>query len=607
MSKKITSVILALIMALSCCCIAFFSASADSSFTVTAGFEVESADALQTVDWFPGEDGSYFFFIPSYWGAAELNVWTSAPAQINGQDFESGSVIDLGESGTITSGGTEYKYTVVCSSGVGTVFINTQSGSLDSVHADKNYKEPGEISIRNAGGKEQTKSTVLEYIKGRGNASWNAEKKPYNIKLDKKAGILGMESSKKWCLIANDDDRTLMRNAMVYNAAADAGLEYSPENAPVDLFINGEYRGAYLLTSKVEVASKRINVKDLDEVNEEICVEQYGEDFDMDTIKIGGVYGKYAGLIEGNCKYAEIPESEKNTADGGYVLEMEIANRYSGDLTGFVSNDGQPFVMKSPEYASKAQMEYISGYYQRFEDAVKSEDGKNADGESYTDLIDTESFAKYYTISEWTANMDTGLTSTYFYLDTTKDGLLYAGPVWDYDIALGNNGDARYGLDYTDPEQFTVCFGRQYRNTVFGTLDVDEKPTVFNYLCQKEDFAAECKTQWDSSVYEAVSAWCGDNFNEYADTIYDSAIMNHIRWNSFRTQNPEEVGIAYSDQVSALKVFASTRAEFLNANLGKVQKNPVKTDFFTGILKKIGTGINNAFEKMIVLFHLENK
>jgi hypothetical protein len=607
MFKKFTSAVLALIMVLSCVYALSFAVSADDTFTVTIGSGAESADALQTVDWFRGEDGGYFFFVPSCWDKSAVNVWTSAPAQLNGQDFESGSELDLGESGTITSGSATYNYTVVSSSGVGTVFINTKSGSLDAVHADKNYKEPGEISILNEKGKEQTENSVLEYIKGRGNASWEGRKKPYNIKLDKKAKILGMAKSKKWCLISNEDDRSLMRNAMVYNAAAEAGLAYSPENAPVDLFINGEYRGAYLLTYKVEAASARIDVEDLDEINEEICIDKYGEDFDMDTVKVDGVYGKYAGLLEGTSKYAEIPESEKSTEDGGYILEMEIANRYSGDLTGFVTNDGQPFVMKSPEYASKKQIEFISDYYQRFEDAAKSADGRNGKGESYTDLIDAESFAKYYAICEWTSNMDTGLTSTYFYLDTTKDGKLYAGPVWDYDIALGNNGDTRYGLDYNNPELFTVCFARQYRNTVFGTLDVDEKPTIFNYLCRKPEFVQQCRRCWDAGVYEAVSAWSGDKFNDYAGLIKDSAIMNHIRWNTFRTQNSEEVGIAYSDRVSALKVFASTRAEFLNANLGKVQENPVQTNFFTGILKKIGTGINNAFEKMIVLFHLENK
>ena len=173
-----------------------------------------------------------------------------------------------------------------------------------------------------------------------------------------------------------------MRNTMVFKAAADAGLSYSPECAPVDLYINNEYLGSYLLTSKIEADSNRIDVEDLDEINEEVCVAEYGEDFDMDSLAQGGVYGRFSGLLEGTNKYVTLPESEDITAEGGYVLEMEIANRYPDEKAGFVTKTGQPFIMKSPEYAGKEQMDFISGYYQRFEDAAFAADGKNADGES---------------------------------------------------------------------------------------------------------------------------------------------------------------------------------------------------------------------------------
>ena len=605
--KKLISVILAILIALSCGSLFSFTASTDDELVVTAGSDAQSADSIDAVDWFKAENGEYFFFIPSYWDSSSLTVWASAPVQINGRDFENGTVTDLGTKGTIKSGSAEYKYNVVSSSGTGTVFITTESGSLEAVHADKSHKEPGEISIKNEKGKEQTENPTLDYIKGRGNATWNGSKKPYNIKLDKKAKILGMAKSKKWCLIANEGDRSLMRNTMVFKAAADAGLSYSPECAPVDLYINNEYLGSYLLTSKIEADSNRIDVEDLDEINEEACTAEYGEDFDMDSLAQGGVYGRFSGLLEGTNKYVTLPESEDITAEGGYVLEMEIANRYPDEKSGFVTKTGQPFIMKSPEYAGKEQMDFISGYYQRFEDAAFAEDGKNADGESYTDLIDVESFAKYYDISEWTSNMDSGLTSTYFYLDATKDGKLYAGPVWDYDIALGNNSGGRFGLDYNNPEMFTVCHSRQYRNTVFGTFDADEKPGIYNVLTKKQDFTNECKAQWDESVYAAVSGCSGGKFDEYAQTIKASAVMNHIRRNTYGTTDIDKVTEKYDADVNSLRTFASKRAEFLNTNLGKIQENPVKTSFPLSIAKKILTGINNLFERIIVVFKLENK
>ena len=606
MFKKMTAAVLALIMALSCLTAGFVFAGAADEITVTAGYEAESEDALQTINWYKA-DGEYYFFIPSYWDSSEVKLWAPAGAKINGEEIIEGEAYDLGEGGTIAVGGSNYSYKVVSSSGVGTVFITTESGSLDSVHADKNYKEAGQISILNEKGKEQTETRALSYIKGRGNASWKGEKKPYNIKLDKKAKLLGMAKSKKWSLIANEEDISLMRNAVTYSAAADAGLAYSPKYAPVDLYVNNEYLGSYLLTTRIEPASDRVDVENLDDINEEIAIAEYGEDFDMDSLPQGGTYGKYAGILEGRYKYVQVPETEDSTTDGGYIIEMEIANRYINELSGFVSNDGQPVTMKSPEYASEEQIKFISDYYQRVEDAIKSSDGVNGKGESYKDLIDVESFARYYDISEWTTNMDTGLTSTYFYIDTTKDGKLYAGPVWDYDIAFGNNTDKRFGLDYTNPEGFTVCFGRQYRNTIFKTMDVDEKPNFFGYLCSHEDFAAECKTYWDDGVYEAVTAWYGDEFDGYADTIADSAVMNHVRRNTFGTRDVDEVREKYAAEVASFKNFASAKAEFMNENLGTVQENPVKTFFLIKILKKAAVGINNFFEKTVLLFKLENR
>ncbi len=608
--KKLVSVFLAIVISLSSAVFFNLFVFAEENFTVTfGGDDVDSPDSVKAVEWWKDGNGKYYFFIPSYWDAKSIKLWASSDhdVTINDVDLVNGQTYDLGESGTIVNLNDSYEYTVVKSGDVGSVFITTESGSLDNVHADKNYKEKGAIAIYNNKGKAQYEGG-LDYIKGRGNASWQNEKKPYNIKLDSKTKLFGMAKSKKWCLIANNDDLSLMRNSIVFGAAADAGLQYTPEYSPIDLYINGEYKGAYIITSKIEADSNRIDVENLDDINEDACVEAYGKDFDMDTLERGGKYGKYAGLLEGSYKYVNVPEDKIATpTDGGYVLELELANRYYDEISGFVSDRGQPAIMKCPEYGSKSQMEYISDYFQRVEDAVYSDNGKNSKGESFSDLVNVESFAKYYDISEWCSNMDSGLTSTYFYLDNTKDGILYAGPVWDYDIALGNNNIIRFGCDYTNPEEFTVCFGRYYRNTVFGKYDIDEKPNLFNVLTDKPDFIAECKAYWDSDIYDAVCAWSGDKFDEYHNSIKNSAVMNHIRWNSFGSSSVSEVEKAYEKEVSGLKTFASKRTEFLNSNIGTVQVQNVKTNPVLKIFKKGLTGINNLFEKIIVFFHLENK
>lgn len=616
--KKFISVILAFIIAFSCmACMGVCSFAGDSAVLYFGGKDVDSKDSDKAVTWWKAENGEYFLFVPSYWDASALKVWAKSEIKKDGQVVAQGEETDLGTSGTLTIDGANYKYNVIASSGVGSIFIETESHSLDAIHASKENKEKGSIYIYDAKGKCQTlvedddgnktENNKLDQIKGRGNQTWQYDKRPYNIKLNKKCKVFGMQKSKKWCLIANVDDATLMRNAIAYAAAAEAGMPYSPEYAPTDLYINNEYKGSYLLTSKIEADSKRIDVENLDDVNEEICLDKYGEDFNMDDLARGGVYGKYSGLLENTLKYVEIPETEDSTTVGGYILEMELANRYADEISGFVTSNSQPLIMKEPEYASKAQMEFISDYYQRFENAVISKTGKNDKGEAYTDLANLESLAKYYTMSEWFSNMDSGLTSSYFYLDSSKDGILYAGPVWDYDIAFGSNRDKRYGLDYTNPEQFTVCFGRMYRDTIFGSFDASERPTIYNLLAQKPEFVKACKEYWDADIYAVATDWCGDKFNDYAAQIKDSAIMNHIRWNTFGTSSPAEVSEKIDSAVEYLNNFIAKRTAFLNANLGTVQTQSNATSAFKLFGKKILVGINNAVEYFIRLFHLENK
>ncbi|MBR5112862.1 MAG: CotH kinase family protein [Clostridia bacterium] len=612
--KKILSVILAMVITLSCASLFAASALVQPLGVWFGGEDVESIESDKAVAWWQAENGEYYFFVPSYWDASELKIFTNVEGEVKMGEtvITSGETYDLGESGTITWSGNEYKYHVLSSSGIGTIFIQTESGSLDAIHADKSHAEKGNIYIYNAKGKSQTldddknEDNELASIKGRGNATWQLPKRPYNIKLANKYKIFGMQKSKKWCLIANYEDETLMRNSVAFGAASDSGMPYTPESAPTDLYINGQYKGSYLLTSKIEASSKRIDVENLDDINEEVCQDAYGKDFDMDTLKRGGVYGRFSGLLENTYKYVELPESEKNTAVGGYILEMELGNRYADEISGFVTKNSQPIIMKEPEYASKEQMEFISDYYQRFEEAAISESGKNEKGEAYDELADLESLAKYYALSEWYENLDSGLTSTYFYLDSSKDGILYAGPVWDYDMAFGNFREKRFGIDFANPEEFAVCFNRQYRNTVFGKYDIDEKPTIFNILNQKQDFVAAVKEHWDSSIFEAVTAWSTDSFDEYAALIKDSAVMDHIRWNTYGTADSAAVAQKYDGNVAALKDFVTKRTAFLNANFGKVQENPHTTDFFTSLGKKILKGFNDLFEKIIVTFKLEN-
>ncbi len=612
--KKIIAVLLAMIISVSCLSVAVSAAdgAAISYLAIESVAELEAEagkgdGAAVKTEWYE-IDGTYYLFVPSSIDLANAKITYTADADIFAGETklvngETTAVLDGKNEITLTCDGESFKVIIINESTVASIFIETESGNLDAVHANKEHKEEGSITIVNADGASAEYKGVLEYIKGRGNSTWEMEKKPYNIKLDKKADLFDMGKSKKWSLIANHSDDSLARNVAAYYAAKEAGMPYTPLFVACDVYINNEYQGAYLLTTRVEADETRVDVDNLDDVNEELCIDKYGEDFDMDTLSKGGVYGTWAGLLQGTQKWVDVPEDNKTDISGGYILEMELANRYIGEISGFVTSRSQPVTMKSPEYSSKAQIEYISNYYQRFEDAVYSEDGKNSLGEYYTDLADVNSLAKFYAINEWVSNQDCGLTSTYFYKPAGEK--LYAGPVWDFDIGFANNDSGRFGCDYTNPKEFTVCFGRQYRNTIFGSWDVDEFPHIFNVLCKKTDFVAEVKKVWDSEVKAAV-----DKTNvmlaSYADANMGSAVMNAIRWNIFGTYDIEQIKSEYKKAVKSVYDFSTVRADFLTENFGTVQVQENGTNFFLAGLKRIGASINNVFEKLVVLFNLQN-
>lgn len=599
--KKILSVLLAIVVMFSVTHMIGYAADNDTidSFEVSTAVDDEY---VPTVEWFLAEDGNYYLFMPTSISTflCKVSFEASGDVYIDGTKVANDSVISLaGKSQiTVSCNGKDYVVKIIEETETASVFITTESGTLDAVHADKEYKEAGYIQIIDEDGVSVQYDGDLEYIKGRGNSTWKMEKKPYNLKLDKKADLFGMGKSKKWSLIANHTDTSLMRNAIIYSVAGEV-LDYTPKFTPVDVYINNEYMGAYILTTRVEVDDNRVEIEDLDGANEDA-----NPDVDFDELDRGGVYGTYSGLLQGTQKWVEIPDNPENIT-GGYLMEMEIADRYPSEISGFVSNGGQPVIFKNPEYATESEIKYISSVYQAFEDAVMSENGTNSQGQYYTSLCDVETFHLFYAINEWASNMDCGLTSTYMY-KPENDDKIYAGPVWDFDIALGNNGGDRYGCDYTNPEEFTVCFGRQYKNTVFGSRDIDAVPTLFNALCQKQDFVIGVREVWNNQLLPVVNFVNKVFIPTYAEKIEGSAVANAIRWNIFGTTDIDTIKAKFNADVEYVQNFSTVRAEFLTENFGAVQVQPQQFDTFDKIVMTLGTAINNIFENFIKILGLEN-
>lgn len=533
-------------------------------FAVSVAGSGEDPDSVGTVNWWKSDvDGKYYMFMPSGSDLSELKVWisSSAPVICGEKELKNGETTNAFSGGgefALSCGGKNYSVVFLASSELPSVFINVPDGGLDRIHADKEHKEKGcSMLAVNEKGKTDYDGK-LDSMKGRGNSTWGMVKKPYNIKLERKSKLFGMEKAKAWCLIANYEDKSLVRNQVTYGLGEAIGMKETPDCKNTDLYINGEYKGVYLITEKVEIKKNRVDIYDLEEATEEA-----NEGKELSEFAQKGFGGKFSGFIENRQRWFEIP-NDPSDITGGYLLELEVADRYPNEASGFVTKHGQAVVAKSPEYASMAQIKYISSYWQEMEDALYSEDGKNKSGKHFSEYIDTESFAKQYIIQEWSSNWDAGLTSNYFYKDI--GGKLVAGPIWDFDNALMNTA-GRDGTDLTDPTNLHAAKRSLWYNSLMGSKSFKATPNIYALGMRHREFVAEVEKQMKEKVVPAVSELLDSKYDKYIEKVENSAVMNAIRWNYYNTTNEVEILNNYTAEISAIKNFISERTSFLSSAL----------------------------------------
>lgn len=535
-----------------------------SSFAVSAKGSGADSAALGTVSWWKSDvDGKYYMFMPSKSDLSSITVWFTAADDVmcDGVKLESGAQTGMFANGgefVLTVGDAKYTVVFLNSSKLPTMFINTPEGGLDRIHADKSHKEKGCTMLAiNSNGKVDY-DAGLASMKGRGNSTWGYPKKPYNIKLGSKAKLFGMEKAKSWCLIANYEDLSLLRDQIVYNLGADIGMTESPDCRSIDLYVNGEYKGVYLITEKVEINKNRVDITDLEGDTEDL-----NPDLDFSTLAPQGIGGKFCSYIENSQRWYDIPNEPENIT-GGYLLELEVADRYPNEASGFVTKNTQTVVMKSPEFASEAQIKYISGYWQEMEDALYSETGYNDLDKHYTDYIDIVSWAKQYLIQEWTSNWDAGLTSNYFYKDV--DGKLFAGPVWDFDTALGNY-EGRDGTNLKDPTNLHAKSRNLRYNSLMGSDNIKATPNIYALCYRHADFAQTVEEQMKTVFAPAAKKMAEKKYQTYIDEVKDAAVMNAIRWNYYGTTDTAAIAQNYSNEVNYIRDFMTARTEFLSGAL----------------------------------------
>lgn len=502
------------------------------------------------VSWWQKEESSeneYYLTIPYFAknGTVKANFVSGSDVYLNGEKLKNGgkiSALPEGES-VISCANREYRLFVIYGSDIPTVHITTDSGSMETVYADKTYKEAGSAAVLSEDG--VVYKGRLDYITIRGNYTSTLAKKPFNIKFLEETDLFGMGKSKKWCLLANYLDDTRLKDKIGYDFAEEIGLDFSPESIVVDLYINEEYVGNYTLSERIEVTEDRINITDLGEMN-----EKANQGVGLEELELGGTRGDESYLECGSSKWVELLNTPEELA-GGYLLEFELASRYDDEISGFITNYGQPVIVKSPEYASKGQVSYIQTYYQEFEDAVLSDDGYNSLGKHYSEYIDVASFAKLYVYQEFIKNLDGVSTSLFFYKEVGEK--MVAGPVWDVDLGFGSYIE-RNGVKMNDPESLWIT-GSHLSD------ELSEKYSLFSLLFKHYDFREEARKQWETCFVPNIDDLLL-NLDEQYEINKESIALDKFKWSS--GSDPRQVQSTMEEAIETLKKFITQRTEFLS-------------------------------------------
>lgn len=305
-------------------------------------------------------------------------VYVNGVEQVSGEtvnDFSSPVTYKV-----VSADGAEKEYVVnVTYSGLPVLFIETPGGAeVPDKHSD--WLGGTKLVLYNADWTVDYEGTTG--MRGRGNSTWHYPKKPYAFKLDSKAEILGMPKHKRWVLLANWMDRTLLRNRISFAVAMKTGLAWTPHGEFVEVILNGEFLGNYYLCEHIKIDKNRVNIDEL----------------------------------------------EDDVVDSGYIFELDTY--FDEDFKFRSQYYDMPYMFKDPDEVNDAQFAFMQDYVNNMEASLYSNSRFAA--REYTEYLDVDSFIDWWLVHEITGNSEPKHPKS-SYMHRNTGGKLTMGPVWDFD------------------------------------------------------------------------------------------------------------------------------------------------------------------------------
>ena len=318
----------------------------------------------------------------------------------------------------------------------------------------------GLIRIEGNGGFDDLPEMSTE-VKGRGNSTWGWEKKPYALKLAKKTAILGMPRHKRWCLIANYMDRTLLRNRVAHYIASRTSLQWTPRTCFAEVYyresVNAdfEYLGNYLIVEQIKIDENRLNIDELTTL-----------------------------------------DNEGDALTGGYLLEMDS---YYDEMNKFRSAySDMPVNIKSPdESITDRQFQYIQTYFNEADNLLFDKDYRDPSA-----MFDITSFMDYWIVNELMGNQEIKHPKS-FYVHKPRLGKLTAGPVWDFDYGTLTLADAERWM----VRETSMWYARMFQSRAIRRQARERWEALYPFLVTVPDYIAAQRDYISDSARRNFDLW----------------------------------------------------------------------------------------------------
>lgn len=497
-------------------------------------FQIGTGENAEYIRCWENDENTIYVFLPGYADFSDLQIRKETDSRV----LIDGAEVAPGDSCENYTADTAYGLTVqsaddvsrknlvfIRSGQIPAMYIEVASGSMDYIHMHKGNKEQGSVRLYDGEGILRH-SGAVEEIKGRGNSTWDVDKKPYSLTLAQDADLLGTGKARRWVLLAEGFCTSVnIRNKIVYDYSKAVGMKYSPDGEWVDLYLNGDYAGLYFLSERNEIHPERVDID---------------------------------------------PET-------GFLVSMEWDIRLEEQkMMHIVTDAGQALRI----HHSSVSTRELDEIWQCAENAIMAEDGIDpVSGKCWQELIDLDSWAAKYLLEEVFGNHDGGSFSQFYYYDASQNRI-FAGPIWDYDLAMGG-----YDIWLKDYPRCLIM-NREHKEEGLYT-------PWFHALYEKDEFRRRVEELYRTVFQPAMEQLLKSGYYETVSGMWPAFQKDAVRWGFSQDEVMAELDAIYG--------YLAERNEFLQdywinrSEYRIVRVDPGRNDVYGYLAVKTGDTLPELF------------